>query len=477
MGVFMGNNISKLINILNELKNKRVLVIGDIILDEYLYGEVDKVSTGIKIPIIEEKDKKYSLGGAGNVAANISSLSNNVTIITRIANDDNGRHVAQLLKNYGIKLRVIESEKTIKKKRVYIDNQQVIRIDKNCFYYTNTNQVKKILSKIKCDVIVVADYKYGMVDESILEKCKEKSLMENIPLIFTSREIERYDLTGISAVSINENEAKKFRLDKKYSYRIDSCENDEIDLFVTLGKKGVYARVKGKEYHMETEEIHPINVSGAGDTVMAIISLLYGSNIDPKDILRLANLSARIAIEHKLTYRVTKEEIKSALYETEIKKKYCSKIVTLSTATDIVKTWKILGERVVFTNGCYDLLHLGHIYSFRTAKNMGDKLVVGVNSDTSIKRIKGEKRPINTLEERITTLSFLDMIDMIIVFEEETAINIIKELSPDIYAKGEEYKNKILLEAEYANKLEYIPMIKGISTTNILKKIDEILEV
>lgn len=472
----MRNNISQLINILNELQNKKVLVIGDIILDEYLYGEVKKVSSGIKIPIIEQKEKKHSLGGAGNVAANISGISNNVTIITKIANDDSGKEVIRLLNNYGIDSKIIEVEKTIKKQRVYVDNQQVARIDENFFSHTDSKQVKALLNQIVCDVIVVSDYQYGMIDARVLEKCKEKSLIENVPLFFTSREIENYDLTGITAVSINENEAEKFKLDKKYSYKITSCKNSEIDLFVTLGKKGIYANIKGEDFYMETEEIYPVNVSGAGDTVIAMISLLYGSGINIQDILKLANLSARIAIANKLTYRVTKEEIQTVLYETEIQNEYSSKIITCSIAANIVKAWQAKGKKVVLTNGCYDLLHLGHIYSFCIAKKMGDKLIVAVNSDDSIKRLKGENRPINTLEERVTTLSFLDMIDMIIVFEEDTAINVIKALNPDIYAKGEEYKNKTLLEAEYVKKLEYIPMIQGISTTNVLKKIEDILE-
>ncbi len=152
------------------------------------------------------------------------------------------------------------------------------------------------------------------------------------------------------------------------------------------------------------------------------------------------------------------------------------RVVDISLAQNIISAWKQKGEKIVFTNGCYDLLHLGHIKSFQYSKKFGDKLIVAVNSDSSIKRLKGNGRPINNLEERVSTLAYLSMIDMVISFEEDTAINVIKAIEPDTYVKGEEYKNKELFEAEYVRKVEYVPMIEGTSTTQLIKKIARAVE-
>ena len=246
----LDNNL-KIIGILNKLKSKKVLVIGDIFLDEYFFGEITRVSTGIKVPIIEEKEKKYSLGGAGNIAANVSGISNNVTIITKIAKDDSGTIIRRLLKQYNIKLKKLDVKKTIKKQRIYVDNQQINRIDENYTCNTDLSKFEILLNESKYDIIIVADYQYGMINSDILEKCKEKAKFNHIPLLFTSRKIEDFNLNGITAISLNQDEAVKFKLNKKFSYKTEK----NIDLFVTLGKKGIYANVNKKEYFVETNEI------------------------------------------------------------------------------------------------------------------------------------------------------------------------------------------------------------------------------
>lgn len=472
----MNNKIEETINVIQGIKNKRVLVVGDMLLDEYLYGEVNKVSTGIKLPIIEKQNSIYRLGGASNIAANIAGISNSVSIIGKCGDDDGGKTITQLLKDAGIKLFHMKAEKTIVKQRIYVDKQQIARIDDNCVCSNDIDIFDSYINGGSYDVIVVADYQYGFVDTDILQRCIKKAKEDDVPILLTSRCVKKLDFTGISALVLNEDEATDLIkvTDSKIEFRDEMFE--DMDYFITLGDKGLCYKNMNEELFVETKKLHAINVSGAGDTVFAILAILYGENISNEEMLRIANIGGGLAVSSELTYTMTSEELIEALYDLEVKNEYTNKIVKCEMATYIVEAWKQGKKKVVFTNGCYDLLHLGHIQSLKIAKEKGDKLVVAVNSDASIKRLKGNCRPINTLEERLTALSYLDMIDMIIPFEEDTAIDVIKSLKPDIYVKGEEYKHRVLREAKYVDTVEYIPMVKGISTTNVIHKITEAME-
>ena len=414
----LDNNL-KIIGILNKLKSKKVLVIGDIFLDEYFFGEITRVSTGIKIPVIEEKEKKYSLGGAGNIAANVSGISNNVTIITKIAKDDSGTIIRRLLKQYNIKLKKLDVKKTIKKQRIYVDNQQINRIDENYTCNTDLSKFEILLNESKYDIIIVADYQYGMINSDILEKCKEKAKFNHIPLLFTSRKIEDFNLNGITAISLNQDEAIKFKLNKKFSYKTEK----NIDLFVTLGKKGIYANVNKKEYFVETNEIDPVNVSGAGDTVISIISLLYKMEIEIPIILKVANIAAKIAISNKLTYRVNKFEIQALLYEMEIQNQYLHKIVKYDIAIIIIESWKLKGEKIVVINITNPLFDMEIFELFYKYKEFGDKLVVLISS----KKI---------LEEKVKILPLFTIINLIIFLKKDKINSTIKKINPNFYIEN-----------------------------------------
>lgn len=419
----MLNNNLKIIGVLNKLKSKKVLVIGDIFLDEYFFGEIKRISTGIKVPIIEEKEKKYSLGGAGNIVANVSGISNDVTIITKIAKDDSGKIVTKLLKQYNIKLKKLDVKKTIKKQRVYIDNQQINRIDENYTCDTDLNKFEIFLNETKCDIIIVADYEYGMITPEVLEKCKEKAKFNDIPLLFTSRKIENFNLKEITAISLNQDEAIKFKLNKKISYKIGTKNCRNIDLFVTLGEKGIYANVNKKEYFVKTDEIYPVNVSGAGDTVIAVISLLYNMKLEISAILKVANIAARIAISNKLTYRVNKHEIQALLYEIEIQNEYLNKIVKDDIAIIIIEAWRLKGEKIIIINITNSLLDMNIFELFYKYKEVADRVVVLVDSK-------------EILIEKVKILSLFRIIDMIVFLKKNKINNIIKKINPNLYIEN-----------------------------------------
>lgn len=464
--LLMENTINEILNALGNIKDKHVIVIGDVLLDEYIYGMVNKVSTGIQIPIIDKESVEYRLGGAANVAANVAGLCNHTALIGRCAKDDSGNKVRQLCEFCHVNLMDFESDKTVVKQRVYVDNQQVSRLDTNAFSESVAKELKEVLRDYKVDVVIIADYLYGVVSQEVIDIATSFCKGKKIPIFYTSRDLGRIVIDDYPIVVVNQKEWNLW----KHS---EECPK----AFVTKGNEGISFLSKTMKVDKKASKKYPVNVSGAGDTVLAMISLLYGEKcISMDDLLLVANLAGELAVENELTYVVREFDLIDALYKQWINDDSINKIVDISLAQNIISAWKQKGEKIVFTNGCYDLLHLGHIKSFQYSKKFGDKLIVAVNSDSSIKRLKGNGRPINNLEERVSTLAYLSMIDMVISFEEDTAINVIKAIEPDTYVKGEEYKNKELLEAEYVRKVEYVPMIEGTSTTQLIKKIARAVE-
>lgn len=452
--------LQEILNILDKVKSKRVVVIGDILLDEYIYGTVNKVSTGIKIPIVEKDCMEYRLGGAANVAANVAGLCHNTILIGRCGNDDAGSMIKTICEKHGVEFIAYPAYKTTVKQRIYTDNQQVFRLDSNYPMKSVYDELDDILQKLATDVIVIADYLYGIISQEVLDKIANYCERNNIILIISSRDLRRFKINSVPIIVANQKE-----------WDLGGLSETDVEAFITRGEKGIKYISKTEEIEQKAKEQYPVNVSGAGDTVLAIIALLYGEDIDISILLRIANLAGGLAVIDKLTFVLTKQNLIDAIYEQWVNEDSINKIVDISLAWKIVSAWRNESKKIVFTNGCYDLLHLGHIKSFQYSKKFGDKLVVAVNSDESIKRLKGKGRPINNLEERVSTLAYLSMIDMVVPFYEDTAISVIEKIAPDTYIKGAEYKHRELLEAKYAKRVEYVPMIEGTSTTQLIKKI------
>lgn len=462
----MTKDMNKIFSILDMISDKKVFVVGDILLDEYIYGNVKQVSTGIKIPIIERERTEYRLGGAANVAANIAGLCKKTTLLGGCASDDAGNKVKELCKEYGVSLVDCISETTIVKQRIYVDNQQVSRLDSNSYSASVTERLKDILKEINADVIILADYLYGVITQEVIDLVSDYCRINNIRLFISSRNINQFNLDETPIVVVNQKEWNEYHNNTKIS-----------EAFITMGENGIRYISTSEKIERGVEKKYPINVSGAGDTVLAVIAALYGE-IESKDILlQIANLVGELAVGEELTYVLSHFDVVDALYSKWIEEDSVNKILCIELAKEVIFSWKRKGQRIVFTNGCYDLLHLGHIKSLQYAKKYGEKLIVAVNSDDSIRRLKGEGRPINSLEDRTNTLAYLSMIDMVISFEDDTAVDLIKILEPDVYIKGSEYKQKKFPEAEYAKNVEFVPMIEGISTTQLIDNIVKAVEI
>lgn len=461
----MNKELVKLFDLLYEIKNKRIMVVGDIFLDEYLYGKINGVSTGVKIPIIEKEKIEKCLGGAANIAGNIAGISHNVSMIGGCGQDEYGNEIKRLFEEKKVKLYTLYMNKSIVKQRIYIDNQQISRIDYNEYCECNLIDICNYVNEEKPEIIILADYQYGVINQEIIDFIAD--YVNDKTIIFTSRKMESFNIEKLPVIVLNSHEMNSYL---KYINN-DKHKMKGKEFFVTHGEKGI-EYIKGDErITIHTVPKYPVNVSGAGDTVISIISLLYDSNIKIETVIKLANIAGGIAISNKLTYSLNISQVIDELYSQSIKENCEKKIIDTETAKKIVKIWKNKKEKVVFTNGCYDLIHLGHIKSFHCAKEWGTKLIVALNSDDSIRRIKGENRPINSLKERMKTLAFLEMIDMVLYFDDDTAVKMIKEIEPDVYVKGEEYREKDIPEKQYVKEIKYVPMIQGSSTTCLINKV------
>ena len=457
-------DIADAVSLLNQAKEKKVLVIGDAILDEYIYGSVNRISTGIRIPVISEHNRSFCLGGAANIAANISGLSQRVFFISQLGEDEAATRIQELISCYKISGFFFSQGNTAIKRRIYVDGQQVIRHDTESSYHLNTSYLMTTLEQLKefdIKLIIIADYCLGTITDIVLKTCIDFASSQDIPVFYTSRCPSPFAIGKVHCVIGNQSELQDIlpTLDKQ-------------DYVMTVGENGFFFNKDGNKGSQSIQQVYPVNVSGAGDTVLSVISLLWEQNNSIENILELAAVAGRAAVISQETYVVKTSFLLSNFFEEQIHYQSSIKIQSLIQAKAITDAWKNGGKTIAFTNGCFDLLHFGHIQSLREMSLMADRLVVAINTDESVKKLKGDLRPINSLVERSLSLACLDMVDLIIPFSSETAVEVIREVQPDIYSKGEEYKNRTLLEAKYAKEVRFTQMVKDVSTTHLIERIE-----
>lgn len=466
---------------------KSFLVIGDVMIDEYYYGDTFRISPEAPVPVFKYDKNRLILGGASNVAANLADLNQQVSLLTVIGKDSGGENFLKLAKENSIdtSLVVIDDKRktTIKTRLLAHNNQQLIRIDKeevsefeNEIYISLINKLKLYINKF--DIIIVSDYLKGLLSEKFLQEIISISKENNIKVLVDPKDKklnkyknaflikpnkkELHDLTGLNFTNSEEllNVMEQLMKDT-------SCEN----CLVTKGSEGMTFKSKdGTKIDIPSLNRDVYDVTGAGDTVMAFLALGFAHQFDVKETLNLANIAAGIKVGKVGTSTVKVDEIEN-YYNKKLLKN--SNIFNYNDLDNLLKT--INGKKVVFTNGCFDILHLGHLRYLNEARELGDVLVVGLNSDSSIKRIKGEQRPINNEESRAEMLSALKFVDYVVIFNQDTPIELIEKIKPNVLVKGSDYKledviGKNVLDS-YGGEVKLIQFVEGNSTTRIIEKI------
>jgi len=463
-------DLSKLIE---KFKGKNVLVVGDVMLDEYIKGDTSRISPEAPVPVLKVQSKEYRLGGAANVAYNITSLGANCTLIGQVGNDDIRNELVRELKEKCIDYFFVENNiPTIKKTRIIAQNQQVIRVDSEEIQKISENQVKKILSFVKgrsFDVIIVADYNKGVAVPSLIKELKKL----NIKIVADPKPNNIELFKNVYAVSPNLKEAQEITKETEFiktGKKLEKMLNSII--LLTRGPDGLSIFQKGTHQYIPSQAKEVYDVSGAGDTFTAVFALATVASLSAYDSAIIANHAAGLVVSKFGTASLTRSEFKQTIKE-EI-----SKVKSVKEMKSLIKKLKAEKKKIVFTNGCFDILHVGHVKLLNKAKSFGDVLILGLNTDKAIKKLKGPSRPINNQEERAEVLANLNAVDFVVFFGEDTPVKIISELKPNIHIKGGDYNPedfKQMPEAkivkEYGGEVKIVELFNGKSTTGLIEKI------
>lgn len=478
--------------IFSSYKQKRVLVIGETILDVYLNGKTTRLCPEAPVPLVDIEERLVFLGGAANTACNFRSLGADVDFVSVVGDDASGNEALQLLVNKGISSRFSfqsSDRQTLVKTRIVSGGHIVSRFDSGSTTPVTDEinlKICKLLTELQhtYDAIVLSDYDKGVITES-LTSCIERLLMEStIYLAIDSKRLQFFSNLRPSFIKPNYSETiALLGHSAKIKNRVEQLKDEGENLFaitnsntiaVTLDSEGSLLFNDGNFVaHIPAEKIHQPSVSGAGDTYLAAFVLSDCCGSDTSANGKIATAAASIAISKSFTSTCSRSELEEH-FRTRARK-----IVSPSDLHALCESYRSEGKKIVFTNGCFDILHSGHVTYLQCARDFGDVLIIGINTDESIKRIKGESRPINSLDDRMQVLEGLTCVTHLVPFgseEDDTPIPLINIIKPEIFVKGGDYSKETLPEAStvemHGGAIHFIPQVPNHSTTLIIKKIN-----
>lgn len=465
-----------------EFKKARVLVIGDIMLDQYWLGATSRISPEAPVPIVKVGSTENKLGGAANVAHNLSALGCEVNLCGIVGNDEAGKIIQDSLERLKIKnyLHINNFNPTITKLRIISQHQQLIRLDfEEKLHNLESNLLLDMIRGCieQVDIVVVSDYAKGTIKDaaSLISLCKNKGVAVLVDPKGSS--FSHYQGADMITPNLSELEGvigKCDTLDEVFTRaQVLISELKLKALLVTLSERGMaLIREDAQPLHIPAHAKDVFDVTGAGDTVIATLAASLAAKTDLPHAVKLANLAAGLVVGKLGTATVSRDELLHAV--TEERSSHHKGIVPIAELKKIAESARERGEKIVFTNGCFDILHAGHIHYLQQAAMMGDHLIVAVNSDASVKKLKGDERPINNLKSRMEVLASLRCVDYVVDFDEETPAKLIAELKPDFLVKGGDYKREEIVGFDTVTKnggdVVVIPFVDGFSTTSIIEK-------
>lgn len=490
------SHASQLIDRIHAIGTPRILVLGDVILDRYQWGQAERVSQEAPVILLKEQTTELRMGGAANVAHMLRGLEVDVVLAGVVGNDAEGQSLRELLESAKINCQGLLTDyfrPTTTKERIMgsalgRSPHQMLRIDRETREPLNQIMTTKILDRIihqisKCDAVLISDYGKGVCTPEILERVIEISNSQNTPVIIdpaldvpleryehattiTPNRIETQSSTGIEIDSVSSAiDAGKILLEKT------SVQN----VMMTLDKEGiVLVDRNGTKKHFPTHMRSVSDITGAGDMVIAMVGASAASGSNPAEQIQLANIAGGLEVEQVGVACISKEEIISDLEKSSGIPS--TKVYDSQTLSEKIRTHQTEGEKVVFTNGCFDLLHAGHITYLQEAAQLGDRLVVAINSDQSIRNLeKAAGRPICYEEERAKVLSALSCVDYVVVFGDSTPMSLLEQLKPDVLVKGGDYSPSQIVGRDfvesYGGEVRSLQFVQGVSTSDIIQRI------
>ncbi len=467
-----------------EFKQSKVLVLGDVMLDRYWHGNTSRISPEAPVPVVHVADAEERAGGAGNVAINIASLGAGIILQGYIGKDEAGTVLQTLLqsKNVDCQLISLSNNPTVTKLRVISRQQQLIRLDfEDGFVNSQDSELEKQFSDSLNNVgaVVLSDYGKGTLNniQSYISLARQKS----IPVLIDPKGTDFSDYRGATLITPNLSE---------FEAVVGTCHNEHdivakadkliqdlnLDaLLVTRSEQGMSLMQKGKPaFHLPTRAQEVFDVTGAGDTVISILAASLAAGQSLEQAMALSNLGAGVVVSKLGTATVTVPELMQAKHNIE---GFARGVVSPDTLEDLLINAKQLDEKIIFTNGCFDILHPGHVTYLQQARLLGDRLIVAVNDDDSVKRLKGDDRPINNVQRRMSVLAALECVDWVIPFSEDTPVEVIKKIKPSVIVKGGDYTPEQVVGADivkqYGGEVKILNFVEGHSTTDIINRILE----
>lgn len=475
---------------MRELQKKNILVIGDVMLDRYQRGNVKRISPEAPVPVFWNQPGKETCapGGASNVAVNLVAAGQHVSVMSILGNDEAGNKILEILEAQGIDTELMckfNRPTTVKTRLLAANNQQVLRIDSETVSQITDEEEKILLDKLKdkiadFDIIVISDYSKGLLTEHFTQKVIEFANNKKIRVLIDVKDpnINKYcgafllkpnqkelhDLTGC----VVDNPKNIVDASRKL---IKECKSEYV--LTTLGADGMALISKEFSYFIPSVKKEVFDVTGAGDTTIAYLTACIANDFSVREAVNISNYAAGVQVGKVGTSTVSWNEVQNLI--SSLKENRTAEILS----QEEIKKFREdhTDQTIVFTNGCFDILHAGHVSYLKQAASLGDVLIVGLNDDDSVHRLKGDGRPVNRVNDRATVIGALECVDYVAVFSEDTPYNLIKAIQPDILVKGGDYKpdqvvGKDIVEAA-GGKVEILPFVQGKSTTSIINKIKE----
>ena len=472
-----------------DLQNKspKLLVIGDLMIDQYLWGNCERISPEAPVQIVNVNHENTLLGGAGNVINNLKALGAKVDVISVLGDCRTSDTLKKLLNDIGVDTKYLVTQKnriTSKKSRIIASQQQVVRYDHESTEEIDTKSHNFILdtfNKIVKDyeVVLLSDYGKGILTFKLTQSLIKTANKYNKKILVDPKGLDYSKYRGSYLLTPNKKEASEATkinikdaasLTQAIAQLKTECQLDVS--IITLSEQGIAVYDNNLRIH-PTVAREVFDVTGAGDTILASLGFALACKYQIDNAIEFSNLAAGVVVGKIGSNAATLNEIIE--YESSLNKstsdehiKTLSEIVTLSTEL------KARGKKIIFTNGCFDLLHAGHVRYLETAKGLGDVLILGLNSDRSVTTLKGQGRPINTQMDRAYILAALEAVDYVVIFDEDTPYKLIKAIKPHTLVKGSDYKGEEVIGQDIVEELKLVDFVEDKSSTNIIEKIQNV---
>lgn len=467
---------------------RRALVVGDLMLDKYLWGEVTRISPEAPVPVLRHGRDAAHAGGAGNVAANLAGLGLQTTVAGFIAADEAGVQLRALFDQAGIDtsgIVTLDDRPTITKTRIIGGHQHVLRIDVEDLRPVQTQDTQRLLEGVLrqlagVDCVVLSDYGKGVLTPHTCSALIGAARQRGIPVFVDPKGLDytRYRGATLLTPNLRELAAAGRVADASIDRLIDAARRfvAELDLdalALTRGADGMTLIERDRTIDSRAIAREVFDVSGAGDTVIATLAAGHLAGLTGIDLLHLANVAAGIVVGKIGTVAVQRSWVLEALQARNPTP--LDSVHTLGELQVLVADWRARGERIAFTNGCFDILHAGHVACLHRAAQEGDRLIVALNSDHSVRALKGPSRPVNSQQDRAVVIAALAAVDAVICFDEPTPLALINALHPDVLVKGGDYGEAQIVGARevqsWGGRVVIVPLVPGHSTSTLISQL------